>query len=160
MIDAGINWRIEGFVFARGANYGNGRTRWRRAAGSQSNLDNVVRYEYTGSIIGRTGSRSAAEKKLMGRETGTLVGLEHIVRKTVLRRQIEVWIHDSRGIVDICKLWPGGASSAATINVCRAIHQAGSGGAKIAHRNKSAVIMIQIVAIGQRDGNRLSRAAG
>ena len=96
----------------------------------------------------------------MRRETGTLIGLEHIIRPAVLRRHRKIRVQDAGPVIDESKLRLLGTAAGAG-NLARSIHTAHARSrVGVAHLDKRGVRVAQIVPIRQSDGGRLRDSAG
>src|SRR6516165_4485747 len=81
----------------------------------------------------------------MSGKAGSLIGLEHIVGPTILRREFEVRIQNASRIVHELELRSGWTGAGAG-NIARAIHPAAG-----IHTEERSVCMTEVVGISQWD---------
>lgn len=160
MFKAWIDFRI---LPARRMNHLHRSGRWSRASGdavrpARSCSRHILGCEDPSRIIGGAGGGRCSEQELMGGKTRPLVGLEHIVRPTVLRRHGEVRRHDIFGIVDVSELQLRSRACTGAGDIPGAVHLTNSIRVRVAHLRKSLVGVAQVVLVRQGDRRRLCHA--
>src|ERR1700722_2948731 len=109
-------------------------------------------------VIARARCGGSSEKKLMGREAGSLVGLEHVIRPAILSRNAQIRVYRSLAVIDIGKGRLRRARPDAHV-VSSSVHATHSTGVHVAIHQKPFMTMVQIEPGGEQSGRRLHDSA-
>ena len=119
----------------------------------------IPRRENSVVVVTPCGSRCCSEEVLMRWEAGPLVGLEHIVSPTIGMGDIYVWLHRTRGIINICECRFLRASNRSfrASHIRGAIHRANTGAVHIALSNERRMDVSKTELDTKRNGPWIGR---